>query len=85
MSKDDFMAILRTYHAIVWLNDKVIELTGGRGMSGQEDSKTHDLFLLYDVIYKNSKFAENDDEYGFEELMYSDKTVEEKYSQLVNP
>ncbi len=50
MTKEDFMAILKTYHAIVWLNDKVIELTGGRGMSGQEDSKTHDLFLLYDVI-----------------------------------
>ncbi len=77
------MAILRTYNAILWLNDKVIKLTGGRGMNGQEGSKTHDLFLLYDVIYRNSRFAENDDEDGFEELMYSDKTIEEKYELLI--
>ena len=84
MTKDDFKAILRAYNAVVWLNDRVVELTGGRGLNGQEGSPTHDLFLLYDVIYRNSRFAENDDEEGFEELMYSDKTVEEKYRLLVD-
>ena len=71
-----------SYHAIVWINDQVVSLTGGRGMDAHEGLSTHDLFLLYDVIYRNSKFAENDDEEGFEEVMYSYRSAEEKYEML---
>ena len=83
MTKQDMLDILKTYHAIVWLNDQVVGFTGGRGMDAREGSSTHDLFLLYDVIYRNSKFAENDDEEGFEDLMYSYRSVEEMYELLM--
>ena len=82
MSKQDMLELLRVHKTIVWLNNQVIKLTGGRGMDGQEDSPTHDLFLLYDVLYRNSRFAETDDEDSFEEVMYSDKSVEEKYELI---
>lgn len=80
MTKQDMLELLEAHESYMWLQKQVVKLTNGSGM---KHKKVKGLENLYDIILRNSRFADPLDEDGFADVMYSKKSVKEKYKQLV--
>ena len=80
MTKQDMLELLEAHESYMWLQKQVVKLTDG---SGIRHKKIKGLNNLYDILLRNSKFADPLDEDGFMNVMYSKKSVKEKYKQLV--
>ena len=84
MLNQDLLDVLKAHKSYWYLRGVVTHLTGGCGFRCEE---VEGLNLLYEVIWRNSKFAGSDsakDEEAFNKIMYNEKlSPEEKYSLLV--
>ncbi len=85
MTDKDLLDILRAHKSYRYLQGIIRHLTDGAGMRCEE---IDGLNQLYEVIWRNSKFAGSDsmeDEDSFNAIMYNEKlSPEEKYELLVN-
>ena len=84
MSNEDLLDVLRANESYWYLQGIITHLTGGAGMHCEE---TEGLNQLYEVIWRNSRFAgsdSRDDEEAFNDIMYNEAlSPEEKYELLV--
>ena len=79
MTEQDMLELLEAHKSYMWLQKQLEKLTGGNIFDNEH---IEGLNNLYDVILRNSRFADPMDEDGFMDVMYSKKSVKEKYKLL---
>lgn len=73
------IALLQAHESYMWLQKQLTKITGGPGFNNKH---IDGLNNLYDIILRNSRYADPLDEDGFMDVMYSKKSAEEKYKLL---
>lgn len=79
MTKQDMIDLIEAYDSLNALNRRIVDLTGGHNIDNEE---CNGLYKIFDVIWRHSRFEGTFDEEGFEDILESDKSAEEKYELL---
>ena len=84
MSEKDMLRLIEAYISISNLNNTIIKLTNGYGISGEDFDG---VYKIYDVIYDNSKYADREDDQALDEFRAIMNGIglsaEERYNLLV--
>ncbi len=83
MSKQDMIKLIKAAESANNLNNMIIMLTSGYPIDNEGYSK---IFLVYEVLFNNSKYAGREDDESYEEfraiLNAMNLTPEEKYDLI---
>lgn len=84
MNEKNMLRLIEAYISISNLNNTIIKLTNGYGISGEDFDG---VYKIYDVIYDNSKYAGREDDQALDEFRAIMNGIglsaEERYNLLV--
>lgn len=84
MEEKDMIRLIEAYISISNLNNTIIRLTNGYGISGEDFDG---IYKVHDVIYDNSKYAGREDDQALDEFRAIMNGIglsaEERYKLLI--